>query len=104
MKQRGALLGSNSSRNSRQGKTPMKGLPYSTAFLSSGFAFRCLEKPNDEFVVTFATHSIVVAEHSLQVGEVTINAICGIRDAHFYIVILRKQQRQIALDAQVCAT
>lgn len=81
----------------------MKGLPYATAFLSSGFAFRCLKKPNDELVSSFAPHPVVVSEHPLQVGEMAVNAVCGIRDAHFYIVVPSEQHRQAAPDAQVCA-
>ena len=60
-KRRGALLGSNSSRNSRQGFIPMKGLPSETAFLSLGNTLRCLKKTNDELVATLAFHSVVVA-------------------------------------------
>ena len=81
----------------------MKGLPNATTFLSSGFAFRCLKKPNDELVSSFSPHPVAVAQHPLQVGEMAVNAVCGVRDAHLYVVVPSEQQRQVAPEAQVCA-
>ena len=104
MKRRGALLGSNSSRNNRQGFIPMKGLPFVTAFLSLGNTPRCLKKPNDELVSSFPFHPVVVAEHPLELGKVTVNEVGRVRYSHIDVVVPGKQQWEVPLDAQVCAT
>lgn len=100
MKRRGALLGSNSSRNNRPSFIPKDGLPL---LLRQPFSFgqfsRCLKKNSDELVSLRPRHAVVASEHSFQVGEVPVYEVCCVRDSHLDVVIPGKQQRQVPLDA-----
>ena len=48
-------------------------------------------KSNDEFVATLAFHAIVVAEHSLELGEMSVYKVGRVRYPHLDVVVPGEQ-------------
>ena len=53
--------------------------------------FDASKKSNDESVATLAFHAVMVAEHPLELGEMSINKVGRVRYPHLDVVVPGEQ-------------